>query len=63
MRLDRREAPMGTKDKIEKLMADPEAAARVDAHLKADYEAVAQADLPQEGEVTPTDNRWDIITP
>ena len=54
---------MGTKDKIEKLMADPEAAARVDAHLKADYDAVAQADLPQEGEVTPTDNRWDIITP
>ena len=38
---------MGTKDKIEKLMSDPEAAARVHAYLKADYEAVALADLCQ----------------
>ena len=45
---------MGTKDKIEKLMSDPEAAARVDAYLKADYEAVALADL-RRGEVTQAD--------
>jgi transcriptional regulator with XRE-family HTH domain len=45
---------MGTKDKIEKLMADPEAAARVDGYLKADFEAVALADLRQ-GQVTQAD--------
>ena len=45
---------MGTRDKIEKLMSDPEAAARVDAYLKADYEAVALADLRQ-GQVTQAD--------
>jgi hypothetical protein len=45
---------MGTKGKTEKLMADPEAAARVDGYLKADFEAVALADLRQ-GQVTQPD--------
>jgi predicted XRE-type DNA-binding protein len=45
---------VGTKDKIEKPMADPEAAARLDGYLKADYEPVALADLRQ-GQVTQAD--------